>query len=211
MKLFNFHTHNYSEEFGIINAKANDIFDSEKQYSMGLHPWDYSKLWKEEFIKIKELAIEEEISAIGETGLDPKSNLKLGEQIEILEEHISLSEELKKPLIIHCVKFYNELIQLKKQHNPNQSWIIHGYRGKLTTARSLINAGFQFSLNASLLVDKQKARELIKLIGIDYLFFETDDNNTNIEIIYNFAAETLNISIIEVDKIVKLNLVKIGL
>lgn len=211
MKLFNFHTHNSAEEFGIINAKANDKLDSEKQYSIGIHPWEYSKVWADNFILIKEIANSHNIVAIGETGLDPKSELPLSEQLEILSKHIKLSEEMEKPLIIHCVKYFNELIQSKNQHKPKQAWVIHGYRSKITIAQNLLNRGFLFSVNSSLLLDKQKAKKLIELIGKDNLFLETDDNDDDIGIIYNFATETFNVSINELHKNISLNLSKIGL
>ena len=52
---------------------------------------------------------------------------------------------------------------------------------------------------------------MIELIGKDNIFLETDDNDDDIGIIYNFAAETLDVSIDELNKIIKSNADRIGI
>lgn len=51
--------------------------------------------------------------AIGEAGLDKLASADILLQKEVLIRQILLSESVGKPLVIHCVKAFNELIELK--------------------------------------------------------------------------------------------------
>ena len=31
-------------------------------------------------------------------------------------------------MVIHCVKAFNELIELKKKYRPQMPWVVHGFR-----------------------------------------------------------------------------------
>jgi len=208
MQVFNFHTHNQNEEFGIINAGLSSNFDNKKNYSIGIHPWNYSLNWEKGFNQISESASNTFVVAIGETGFDPKSKVSIDLQRTIFEKHVALSEKLQKPLIIHCVKYFNEIIEIKNRINPHQAWIIHGYRGKLTILKDLIEHDFYFSINEDLLKDTAKAEETFQLIGPEKLFLETDDKNADIRNIYNFAAKVFNIKIEELLNIISQNLSK---
>ena len=69
----------------------------------------------------------------------------LAAQTALLRIHYELSETLRKPLILHIVKSFPEIIALRKQWNPTQPWIIHGFRGKPQLARELLAHGFHLS------------------------------------------------------------------
>ena len=211
MKLFNFHTHNTREEFGIINVNSNSDISPNKQYSIGLHPWDYELNYTALLSEMKNISKSKNIVAIGETGFDPKSKLDISVQKEIFTQHVQLSEDLQKPLIIHCVKYYNELIEIKLKLNPKQKWILHGFRGKSGVANSLLKNGLYFSINEDILKNGDHAVELICLMRKDRIFLETDDLDTSIENIYNFVAKTFEIDKEELHKIIQKNIKTIGL
>lgn len=69
----------------------------------------------------------------------------LAAQTALLRIHYELSETLRKPLILHIVKSFPEIIALRKQWKPTQPWIIHGFRGKPQLARELLAHGFHLS------------------------------------------------------------------
>ena len=122
-------------------------------YSVGIHPWNLFKATPADLRMLQALAAEPQVIAIGECGLDPKiegsESLSRNEIIEaqttLLTFHISLSERLSKPLILHIVKAYPEIIALRKSLRPAQPWIIHGFRGKPQLARELLTHGFHLS------------------------------------------------------------------
>ena len=154
-------------------------------YSVGIHPWypDQSLM-----TKVHELAPLPFVVAIGETGLDKtKDDFKL--QQDIFTEHIILSEKVKKPLIIHCVRALNELLHIRKATNPSMPWIIHGFRGKAALAEQLMDAGLYLSFSATHNKDSLKAAwKQHRLLA------ETDDINTDIRHVYTQIANNLDIT-----------------
>ncbi|MDD2635254.1 MAG: TatD family hydrolase [Bacteroidales bacterium] len=209
--LFNFHTHNIKEPLGIINIYPKESLPQKGIFSSGLHPWYYSKNYKSELEIIKKRANNSQLVAIGETGFDPKSPVELNEQQIIFKKHIEISEFYQLPLIIHCVKYYNELIKLKKQLSPKQSWIVHGYNSKATTLQQLIDAGFYISVNYGLLKHKKKAEDVLQVAGLNKFFIETDDSDEDIAINYKFVANYFACSTDEISNQIIENLKKIGL
>ena len=203
MNLYDIHTHDIpepnaeDEEQSLNNQFILNVyplgFEYAKDnndchlYSCGVHPW-HSENAEPQIIFLKEIASDPRIVAIGEAGYDKLKGPDLSVQRSIFEKQIELSESLNKPLIIHCVKAWNELLDSWKRHKPKQAWIIHGYRGKPELTRQLINHGFYFSIN-----DKFNI-ESLKYIPLDRLFCETDTSDIPISEIYWQVADTLQIS-----------------
>lgn len=61
-------------------------------------------------------------------------------QEEILDVQVGLAEELRKPLIIHCVKAYSELIAVKKRTGSSVPWIIHGYNNNEQILQAVVGS-----------------------------------------------------------------------
>lgn len=168
---------------GFEYAKDSDECD---WFSCGVHPW-YSEDVQPQLKFLKEIAGDSRIVAIGETGLDKLRGPELSIQQAVFEQQIELSEQLQKPLIIHCVKAWEELLALKKKHNPRQAWIIHGYRGKTELTHQLVLHGFMFSIGDKLNTDA------LRTIPLDRLFCETDESDMSIESVYKKVAEALDV------------------
>ncbi len=104
-------------------------------------------------------------------------------QLDVLSEHIKLSEQLELPLILHVVKAFNEIIQLRQRINPSQKWIIHGFRSKPELARQLLDNGFDLSLG------EHFNAATAAIIPADRLHFETDESSLPIsEIAHRILA-----------------------
>ena len=189
MNFIDIHTHNSTAvEYTIYNSGTS--YTAVRSISVGIHPWHINDNWKSEFTAIAEYAKADNVVAIGECGLDSlKSSATIELQEEILKAHILLSEELQKPLIIHCVKAYNRLIALHKDMKPQQAWILHGFRGKPQQAEQLIRAGFHISLGEKFNPDSAKT------IPTDKLFIERDESCRPIAEIYAAIATVKGISV----------------
>lgn len=191
MKLIDIHNHNKSEEtaYAIFNSNGEPTTGCA---SVGIHPWDVDNNWEERFRTIRKLAEAPDITAIGECGIDrAHSGAGLELQTEVFRAHITLSEELKKPLIIHCVKAFDNIIALHKECKPQQAWIIHGFRGKPQQAEQLTRAGLYLSLG------EHFNAESAKVIPADKLFIESDESSLPINEIYNSVAQARNMSLEE--------------
>lgn len=158
------------------------------RFSCGIHPW-YSEDSDSQMAYLTEIVTDPLIVAIGETGLDKLKGPSYDIQIPVFKKHIELSEKLRKPLIIHCVKAWEELIKIRQETQPTQPWIIHGYRGKPELTKRLINEGFLFSVGDDINVDS------MILIPVESLFCETDEDEMDIREVYMQAAQAVNMEL----------------
>ena len=154
-------------------------------FSCGIHPW-YSEDSDYQLKYLSEIASDPRIIAIGETGLDKIKGPDFDIQIPVFKRHIELSEQLKKPLIIHAVKAWDELYHIRKEANPTQPWILHGFRGNSQIAQQMSKVGFLFSLGERFNVDA------LEFIPNDALFCETDESEITILEVYQQIASVLN-------------------
>ncbi|AMK78174.1 MULTISPECIES: TatD family hydrolase [Methylomonas] len=166
-------------------------------YSLGLHPWHLDQEDIETALgKISAASLDPNLVAIGECGLDKAIATPLTLQTTVFVSQIELASQLGKPLIIHCVRAFNELTRIKKS-TPNAEipWIIHGFNGNPALAEQLIRHGFYLSFGAALLNPLSHAGETLLSTPVDRLFLETDAANVSIDAIYAAAAKMLGLDI----------------
>ena len=194
------HTHRLTSSednhLSIYNLQPHTIDTGQHKgpLSVGIHPWYIPQNPNQAIKELKTLAQKNNTVAIGECGLDKLYQTPFELQTEIFKAQIAISEELKKPLIIHCVKSYNEIVEIKKETKPTQTWIIHGFRGKPETASMLVKAGIVLSIG------EKFNPESIKTIAIENLLIESDESAMPIEDIYKNIATSRNISVTELEK-----------
>jgi TatD DNase family protein len=184
------HTHSFksSSGFSIRNlsfSEAEILIKSDHKglFSLGFHPWFANDFTLELMNKIENWVTDKRIVAIGECGLDKNSKVDFEKQLFVFEKQIALSEKIEKPLIIHCVGCFNELFELKKKWNPQQLWLIHGFRGKLELASQALKNGCSISYG------EHFNAESVRITPIENLFVETDESKLGIDEIYkNIAA-----------------------
>ncbi|TCD10853.1 hydrolase TatD [Pedobacter frigidisoli] len=164
--------------------------------SVGLHPW-FAKLQNLEFqLQNLEIKVQQpNVKMIGECGLDKLRGESLANQIIILEKQIGLAEKLNKPIILHCVKSFAELIEIKDKLKVKVPMIIHGFNKNEELGKQLISKGFLLSFGTSILRTDSGAAKLIQ--DINNFFLETDDSVTPIEEIYLAAANLKKCSVDE--------------
>lgn len=156
-------------------------------YSVGLHPWDIRDDWRTQMAKLLVMALHPQVVMIGEAGLDKiNGNAPMEVQTAVFSEHIRLSELLRKPLIIHCVKAIDELIAIRKELKPTLPWVIHGYRGGMEQWQQLTRAGLHVSIG------KHYDTALIGQLTPHHLLLESDDT-TELDTVYDRASHDTGI------------------
>ena len=197
------HTHPFQKETDTITVQniypgeGFAAFNGRNFYSAGLHPW-HIKLPKQnnaELIMIEEAAEFNHVIFIGECGLDKKAKTDFDEQKRVFEAQAFIAEEYKKPLIIHCVKAFNEIVELHKNMHPKMPWIMHGYNGNIQTTKQLEKIGVLFSFGENLFAPDSKAVESFKYLPLEKIFFETDEFNGEVEKMYLQGAKLKDISV----------------
>ena len=204
---FNIHTHvSVHPESEILSLAPEELSTDNRSFyaSVGIHPWTLTEKnaniqWKALYESIKD----KRIVAIGECGLDKLKGPSMELQTAVFKQEAALAEDSSLPLIIHCVKAFNELIQLKKEISPCQPWIIHGFRGKLPLALDCIRHGFYLSIGSHF------QENTLKAIPLERLFIETDESEESIGSIYQRIAETKGISQQELIEAINKNLRKV--
>lgn len=183
MQLFDIHTHTTDTQGNISVFNSNDIITTGQLCSLGIHPWDITEGWHATFQKIAQAAKNRNVAAIGECGFDfVRATAARELQYKIFSAHITLSEELEKPLIIHLVKGAEELSRALKEHNPKQAWILHGFRGKPEQAMQFINNGLYLSFGA-----KFNTTTVIQT-PVERMFIESDEQPDTLAETYRHIA-----------------------
>jgi len=169
-------------------AELEKVFNTEGAgyFSAGLHPWCADDFTAESFAILEDRVSDKRLVAIGECGLDKNSKATFEQQLFVFEQHIALSERIQKPLIIHCVGYFNELFEIKNKLRPQQLWIIHGFRGKPELAGQAIKSGCSLSFG------EYFNPESIGVTPVDQLYIETDESTLAIEEIYARISKIKN-------------------
>ena len=121
---------------------------------------------------LAEQASDPRVDAIGEAGLDALRGGDILYQEETFKKQVEISEQLGKPMIIHCVRAFDRLLRLRKELRPSQLWIVHGFRGKPELARQLVDAGCAISLG------KKFNPDVRAIVPPQLLFRESDNDST---------------------------------
>ena len=212
MELYNIHTHKISDnlsrltEICILNTYPRTFYERKNEspdiwYSCGIHPWYIDDI-KSDMDLLSEIAEDDKVVAIGEAGLDKLKGPDMDLQIEVFKMQIELAIAKNIPLIIHCVKAWDELIALHKEYKTDIPWIIHGYKGGAEQTKQLNKIGFKFSIG------EKFNPEGLKEIPTGSLFCETDDSDIPLDSVYAAVSETLEIERCHFDNSIKENIMK---
>ena len=154
----------------------------------GVHPSSTAELDEEKFAELRVLAQSGKIVAIGEIGLDYLRPDREA-QLRIFEGQLRLAEAAGKPVVLHCVKAFEETMRLLKQFRL-RAVIFHGFIGSPEQAARAVAAGYYLSFGSRSLRSPRTVRALGS-IPTQRLFLETDDAPATIESVYATAARLL--------------------
>lgn len=172
-----FHTHHPSREGETVIQDGIDTW--------GAHPWHP---------QFPPEALLPQALAIGECGLDRLCSTPYAEQMEVFRRQIRLSEQLHKPLILHCVHAIDDVLRMQMEEQATQPWIFHAFRGKPQQLGQILRRGmyasFGFRHNAESLVACPAER----------LLLETDDDPRPVSHLYQEAARMRHTDICGLEK-----------
>lgn len=211
MKFINVHTHHLQTD-GSIQVVNYFLHTYEKQSmaSVGLHPWHVDDHFAQIIEKLKVFCHHPNVVAIGEAGLDQIKGSELSLQKKAFEAQIDIAKNFGKPLIIHCVKSFNEILELHKKHAPNNPWVIHGFKGNLQTAKQCLSKGIYLSFGAALVNNHPKTIDAFRQVPDDMFFLETDDQpDLLIQSVYEKAAEIKNMNVERLKELVYCNFINV--
>jgi TatD DNase family protein len=145
--------------------------------AVGIHPHEASSLNDEIFSEIENLAAEQKVLAIGETGLDYHYMHSPREvQIYSFRKHIELAKRVCLPLVIHVRDAHEDVLKVLREENTrDMSAVIHCFTGDYQTARQYIDEGFYISFSGVITFkNAEDIREAVRKIPSEMMVVETD-------------------------------------
>jgi TatD DNase family protein len=208
MKFVNLHTHKFtndSEVLEVVNQYPWEFDAAIPNYSIGIHPWYIDENRLESDLKTIEEKLQlKQCIALGECGLDKRIEVSLLLQTAIFEKQIALAEKYQKPLILHLVAAFDELIEIKNRLKISVPIIIHGFSKNKQVAKQLIDNGFYLSFGKYLLKNPEM-ETVFKAVPNDKFFLETDTIEESLEEVYQLAAKYKSIEVTELKSIITNN------
>ena len=206
------HQHNIDKDFiEIINIDTEESLNVDVPflYSVGIHPWNVKHGQRITNDGWHNLA-DTKLMAIGDCCIDSACVSDLEQQKYLFLKQIEISEQYRKPMIIHAVRAYSDIISIRKESKAKMPWIIHEFQGNEQTCEQLLRHDeIYLSLGDVLYRNEKRATGLLKLITSDRLFLETDVSERSIAEVYEKASLLSGRSLDELRSDIFNNFVKI--
>lgn len=210
--MFNLHTHHYTATPNVtelVNQYPWEFDPAAVVYSMGIHPWFIDALqWPLHLEIVEKHLIKSSCLAIGECGLDKRIEVPFELQMQVFEAHLILAEQYQKPVVLHLVGAFQELIALKKKLDITVPLIVHGFSKNAQLAQELVKHGFYLSFGKYLLRNPELQSAFLA-VPDNRIFLETDTMEESISDVYAKAAEYRNLEVSELERRIERNRVEV--
>ena len=170
--------------------------------TVGIHPWHTL----EADLSAVELTAAG-VDAIGEIGLDFACDVPREEQMALFRAQLAIAERLKKAVVLHCVKAFEEVMKVLSEHSL-KAVIFHGFIGSTEQAQRAVAEEYYLSFGERTF-RSPKTIEAMRHTPLSSLFVETDESTTPIEAIYARLAELRSVSVADLTTATKENFVRI--
>ena len=158
--------------------KGVELADNHKGLyaTVGIHPHDANTLNQKTMDKLRELAGNPKVVAIGEIGLDYYRNLSPREvQKRAFETQLALAQELGLPVVIHDREAHDDILQSLLRFKGKITGVMHCFSGSKEMAQQCLELGFIISFNGTVTYPKNRElREIAKWIDLKNILIETD-------------------------------------
>lgn len=212
MEFFNLHTHKFTNHLGVLELVNQYPWEFDEKipfYSIGIHPWFIvEERLETDFAIIESKLQKANCLAVGECGLDKRIEVPMELQLSVFEKQLLLAQKYQKPVVIHCVAAFQELIETIKKLKITVPILIHGFSKSEQLAKQLLENGFYISFGKYLLQSRSFGTELEKVFKSmpnNRFFLETDTVEEGIEAVYELAAKYKGISVEEMRNLVNDN------
>ncbi len=246
MKIFDTHAHLNDERFAAdrdtlirscfednialilnIGCCIESSYDSvalAKQYpgiyaAVGVHPHSAEEMNEEEFEKLKQLAKEDKVCAIGEIGLDYYYNNSPRDiQRYWFECQLAYAVEINMPVVIHNRDAQKDCMDILHKYDlTKSSGVVHCFSGSVEIAREVLKMGLYISIGGALTFkNASRLLHVAESVPLDRILLETDcpyltpephrgKRNDPRETIY-VAQKLAEIKNVSVDEVIKTTL-----
>lgn len=156
-----------------LSRKTEGVF-----CAAGVHPTSDFRSAVEAGKAVRELILgaKDEISAVGETGIDLHwSSEKLVQQTELFKIHLEIAAEFDKPVIIHTRNSASQVVEALESSDYRGRGIFHCFDGSAETLDWGLRHGFGISFAGNLTFPKTvELRRLASEVPSELILVETD-------------------------------------
>jgi TatD DNase family protein len=144
--------------------------------SVGVHPSEQHS-HDPSLAELIQLASEDKVVAIGETGLDYyRVQGDVEWQQERFRRHIRAAREVGKPLIVHTREARADTIRILKEENAHEvGGVLHCFTETLEMAQQAMEIGFYISFSGIITFKNAvELQEVVKKVPLERMLIETD-------------------------------------
>lgn len=167
---------------GINRSSSRQAVALAEQYpqvfaAVGIHPHEARNATAPAYDELKDLAANQRVVAVGETGLDFFKEYSPRREQEIcFRRQIGLAKELRLPLVIHDREAHDRIIEILREEKAEEvGGVFHCFSGDYALARSGLDMGFYISVSGVITFPRATGlREVVEKMPLDRLLVETD-------------------------------------
>ncbi|MEO0080654.1 MAG: TatD family hydrolase, partial [candidate division WOR-3 bacterium] len=142
--------------------------------AVGIHAHEADRFRSMDIQALKDLCIEPQVKAIGETGLDYfRSFSSKANQETAFRAQIELAKMMNLPLVIH-IRDAGYRVKAILEEYGHFSGVLHCFSGDRKLAEWAVERGFYISFSGSLTYGEQRLADVAKAVPCDRLMIETD-------------------------------------
>jgi len=143
--------------------------------TIGIHPDGVMQLNDESMDYLRKELDNEKMVAVGEIGLDYYYEDPARDIQKIwFDKQLSLTEEVKKPVIIHSRDACEDTLDLLMAH-PNVKGVMHCFSYTKEIAQKLVNMGYCIGVGGVVTFkNSKKLKETVEYLPLEHIILETD-------------------------------------
>lgn len=144
--------------------------------AVALHPTRTASLTRGDLDGIEELARDDRVVAIGETGLDYYwDHSPPAAQQDAFRWHIGLAKRTGKPLMIHDRDAHGDVLRVLREEGAPDTVVFHCFSGDSVMARECVDAGYVLSFAGPVTFKRNdELRAAAALVPDEQYLVETD-------------------------------------
>lgn len=144
----------------------------------GVHPHHASELSTDQYARLRELAVQPEVAAVGECGLDYFRNFSPREaQLAAFRRQLELAIELNKPVFLHQRDAHEDFLEIMREYRARLvGGVAHCFTAGLDEARAYLELDLYIGITGWISDERRGThlREVVRHIPANRLLIETD-------------------------------------
>ena len=166
-----------SVEVATLDKVLDTALKNENLYAMiGIFPTEVKTYTPEIEEKLRDMAKNSKIKAVGEIGLDyywDKSFVDL--QKEVFVKQIKLANELNLPIVVHDREAHKDSFDLLKEYNKGSNVLFHCFSGSVEFMQECVKQGWYIAIGGVVTFKNAiKMKDVAKAVSLEKLVLETD-------------------------------------